>query len=525
MKELVYHRMLLPAIERYGDRTAICDGDYIGTYTEHGDRVLRLCGALRDLGVGPTDRFAVMATNSHQFLELYHAAFLGAGVINPLNLRLAGKELDHIVRDSGTEVVFVDVFFAQHLANAVAAGDGPSPIRHMVLIGDAPDGVELPNDLLYEDLIAGAEALIPDEPEEDDLAVLMYTGGTTGLPKGVMLDHRAEMLNLYHMGLKVGLDENSVYLHQTPMFHAASMGGIVGTPSAGGQSVFLPLFDPGPAMELIERHQVTQTVMVPTMIAMMLDHPEFRPERLASMRTLTYGASPMPTGLLTRLLETYPDLDITQGYGMTECSSLLTWLDARDHRIGGDRLRSAGRTVHGAALTIRDEDGELVANGERGEVCARAGNFMRGYWNQPEATEAAFRDGWYRTGDAGYLDDDGFLYLVDRLKDMIVTGGENVYSVEVENALSKHDAVDQVAVIGIPHETWGEQVHAIVVLRSGFEVSAGQLREFISGEIARYKLPKSWEFRTEPLPLSGALKILKRLLREPYWKDHDRDVG
>jgi len=525
MKELVYLRMLLPAIERYGARTAVHDGDYTGTYAEHGDRVFRLCRALGDLGVGPSDRFAVMATNSHQFLELYHAAFLGVGVINPLNLRLAGRELDHIVRDSGTEVVFVDAFFAHHLANAMATGDGPSPIRHMVLIGDVPDGVELPNDLLYEDLIAGAEPLIPDEPEEDDLAVLMYTGGTTGLPKGVMLDHRAEMLNLYHIALKVGLDEDSVYLHQTPMFHAASMGGIVGTPSTGGQSVFLPLFDPVPAMELIERHQVTQTVMVPTMIAMLFDHPEFRPERLASLRMLTYGASPMPTGLLTRLLETYPDLDIMQGYGMTECSSLLTWLDARDHRIGGDRLRSAGRTVQGAAITIRDEDGEPVAAGTRGEVCAMAGNFMRGYWNQPGATEEAFRDGWYRTGDAGFLDDEGYLYLVDRVKDMIVTGGENVYSVEVENVISKHEAVDQVAVIGIPHDTWGEQVHAIVVLRAGFEASAEQLREFVSREIARYKVPKSWEFRTEQLPLSGALKILKRLLREPYWKDHDRDVG
>ena len=197
MKELIYHRQLLPALETYADKVGFIDGDYRGTFAEHGDRVFRLCHALRhQLGIEPGDRFAVMATNSHQYLELYHAAFLGGGVINPLNLRLAGKELDYIVRDSGTEVVFVDAFFAEHFADAMATGDGPSPIRHMVLIGDG----DVPHDITYEALLAGAEPEVPDEPEETDDVVLMYTGGTTGLPKGVLLDHRAEMLNLYHVG-------------------------------------------------------------------------------------------------------------------------------------------------------------------------------------------------------------------------------------------------------------------------------------------------------------------------------------
>jgi acyl-CoA synthetase (AMP-forming)/AMP-acid ligase II len=525
MKELVYHRLLLPAIERNATKTAFFDGAYTGTYEQHGDRVFRLCRALGELGIGPGDRFAVMATNSHQFLELYHAAFLGAGVINPLNLRLAGKELDYIVRDSGTDVVFVDALFAQHFANAMEASDQPSPVKHVVLIGDEIEGMPAPHTVKYEELIAGSEAGVPDEPEEDDLAVLMYTGGTTGLPKGVMLDHRAEMLNLYHIGMVIPLEDDSVYLHQTPMFHAASMGGIMGTPAAGGTTVFMPLFEPGAALDLIEQHMVTQSVMVPTMIAMLLNHPDFRPERLATMKMLTYGASPMPSGLLTRLLEMYPDLDLTQGYGMTESSSLLTWLDPRDHRIGGKRLQSAGRAVAGVALTIQDDEGNVVPTGETGEVCAKAGNFMRGYWNKPEATAEVFQDGWYHTGDAGYLDDDGFLYLVDRVKDMIVTGGENVYSAEVETALTKHDAVEQAAVIGIPHETWGEQVHAVVVLRAGATVTAEELQVFARDEIAGYKVPKSVEFRTEPLPLSGAMKVLKRELRAPYWADHDRSVG
>ncbi len=522
MKELVYHRLLLPALDRYADKTGFVDGDYKGTYAQHGDRTFRLCRALREtLGVEPGDRFAVMATNSHQYLELWHAAFLGCGVINPLNLRLAGPELDYIVRDSGTEVVFVDAWFAQHFANAIAGSDEPSPLRHTVLIGDG----DVPHDIKYEDLIASVDPLVPDEPEEDDLAVLMYTGGTTGLPKGVAVEHRAEMLNLYHIAMVVPLLEDSVYFHQTPMFHAASLGGIMGTPAAGGTSVFMPLFDPGPALDLMEAHGVSQTMMVPTMLGMLVNHPDFAPERLSDLQWLTYGASPMPAALLDRVLEMYPDLHITQGYGMTESSSLLTWLDEKEHRKGGARLQSAGRPVPGVMISIQDEEGNILPPGENGEVCAKAGNFMREYWNKPEATAEVFVDGWYHTGDAGYLDEDGFLFLVDRVKDMIVSGGENVYSAEVESAISKHEAVEQVAVIGIPHDTWGEQVHAIVVCRAEASVNAEEIQEFCRAQIAGYKVPKSVEFRDEPLPLSGALKVLKRELRKPYWEGHGRSVG
>jgi long-chain acyl-CoA synthetase len=323
----------------------------------------------------------------------------------------------------------------------------------------------------------------------------------------------------------VPLEEDSVYLHQTPMFHAASMGGIMGMPASGGSSVFMPLFDPPSALDLIERHGVTQTMMVPTMIAMLVGHEAFRPERLSSLKRLTYGASPMPAALLDRLLATYPALEVTQGYGMTECSSLLTWLDADDHRAGGPQLRSAGRPVVGVSLSMRDHNGDAVPTGDIGEVWARAGSFMREYWNKPEATAEAFEGDWYHTGDAGYLDEAGYLYLVDRVKDMIVTGGENVYSAEVENVISKHDGVEQVAVIGIPHKTWGEQVHAIVVLRAGATVTAEELQASCRDQIAGYKVPKSFEFRSEPLPLSGALKILKRELRAPYWDGHGRGVN
>ena len=309
------------------------------------------------------------------------------------------------------------------------------------------------------------------------------------------------------------------------MFHAASMGAILGIPALGAGSVFIPLFDPGKAMDLIEGHGVTWTVMVPTMIGMLLAHPEFAPERLATLKQLTYGASPMPAAILEKLLGLYPDLQISQGYGMTEASAVLTFLTAEDHFAGGERLRSAGRPVPGVLLSIQDADGNPLPKGETGEVCAKAGNFMREYWNKPEATEDVFRGGWYHTGDAGFLDDNGYLFLVDRVKDMIVTGGENVYSAEVESAISKHEAVAQVAVIGIPHETWGEQVHAIVVLVDGAVVTEEEIQVFTREEIAGYKVPKSVEFRTEPLPLSGAMKVLKKDLRAPYWEGQERAVN
>jgi acyl-CoA synthetase (AMP-forming)/AMP-acid ligase II len=516
MKELVFHRSFLPAIDRWATRVGFHDGEHHGTFAEHGERVLRLADAMHhQLDLDRGHRFAVMAANSHEYLELYHAGFLGAGIVNPLNLRLAGKELQYILADSGTEVVFVDAIFADHFLRNIAEVRDELPLRHVVLIGDA----DVPCDARYEDLIAAGEPIVPNEPEEDDPVVLMYTGGTTGTPKGVLLDQRAELLNLYHISMTVGFDESRIYLHQTPMFHAASMGAVLGLPVTGGQSVFEPLFEPAQVMNLIEEYQVNWTTMVPTMIAMVFDHPAFRPDRLASLTDLVYGASPMPAGLLDRVLSMLPNINVWQGYGMTECSSVLTFLTAEDHRIGGPRLRSAGRPVVGVNVTVLDENGDPVEDGKDGEVCARAGNFMQGYWHQPDLTDEAFRGGWYHTGDEGHLDADGYVYLVDRVTDMIISGGENVYSIEVENALSSHPAVEQVAVIGIPHPTWGEEVHAIVVLRPGCDATTEELQEHARKTIARYKVPKSITFRTDPIPLSGALKPLKRELRRPFWED------
>jgi long-chain acyl-CoA synthetase len=517
VKELVYHRSLLPAANQFADKVISVDGDFRATFDLHLDRVLRLGHALHhQLGVEPGDRYAVMALNGHHFLELYHAGFLGAGVINPLNLRLAPKELEFILRDSGTKVCFADALFAP-LIERVRKDAG---VENVVLIGSG----DVPHDASIEDLIEAGAAVVPEEPDEEDPAILMYTGGTTGTPKGVLIEHRAAILDMYKIGVRFTFNADYVYLHQTPMFHAASFGGILTIPAIGATTAYLSLFDPGGALDVIERHRVTTSVMVPTMIQMVLDHPAYRPERLATLKSLVYGASPMPTALVERLLADLPNLDVYQGYGMTESCGLLTVLGPDEHRKGGDLLKSAGRPITGSSVTIRDPAGVELGPGQVGEVCARGGNFMREYWNRPDETSAAFDGGWYHTGDAGRLDEHGYLYLVDRVKDMIVTGGENVYSAEVENALASYPGVAQVAVIGIPSDAWGEAVHAIVVVQPGHTVTERELQDWARERIAGFKIPKSIDLRSEPLPLSGAMKILKRELRAPYWAGKDRGV-
>ena len=519
MKELVWHRQYLPTVERNAGTTYVVEAatGRSSTYGESGARVLRLAHALRtQLGVSPGDRVAVMSLNSGAFLELYHAGLLGAAVVNPLNLRFAPRELMHVLADSGTEVVFVDAVFAGVIAGVREAAG----VRTVVLLGDAPDGT--PHDLRYEDLLAAGEEVVPPEPGEDDPALLMYTGGTTGLPKGVLLTQRALVLTLYHIAMGFELTDEP-YLAQVPMFHAASMGAVLGGPLTGGSLVVVPAFEPGAVMTACETWACGNTIMVPTMLAMTFAHPEYRPERLRSLQRLTYGASPMPRPVLDRLRADQPQLRLFQGYGMTESAALVSVLRPEDHDRE-DRLASAGRPVPGTVVTVQDALGTVLPTGEVGEVCIRGGQLMREYWQRPQETAEAFRDGWYHTGDAGRLDADGYLHLVDRTKDMIVTGGENVYSTEVEGALASHPAVAQVAVIGVPDDVYGEAVHAVVVLAPGRTATEAELIAHAKGLIAGYKAPRSVELRTEPLPLSGAMKVLKRELRAPHWAGRERAV-
>jgi long-chain acyl-CoA synthetase len=353
----------------------------------------------------------------------------------------------------------------------------------------------------------------------------MYTGGTTGFPKGALLQQRAEVLNVYHVLCELGLREERRFLFQSPMFHAALVAGVLGIPASGATSVTIPLFDAELVLRVIEEQEIDTTMVIPIMLSMLEQVEGFSPERLRSLRQLVYGAAPISEALITRWLKLLPGTDFLQGYGMTEAASALTFLGPEDHRRGGSALTSAGRPLFGIDIRIMDEMGTTLPRGEVGEVCARGGNFMREYWKKPAESNEALREGWYRTGDLGFFDDGNLLHLTDRLKDMIVTGGENVYSTEVENAVASHPAVQEVAVIGIPSEIWGEAVHAIVVLKKGAKATAEELIEHAANSLSGFKVPKSVEFQDGPLPLSGAFKPLKRELRRRYWESRERHVN
>jgi acyl-CoA synthetase (AMP-forming)/AMP-acid ligase II len=311
------------------------------------------------------------------------------------------------------------------------------------------------------------------------------------------------------------------------MFHLAGFGGVMMALLTGARHVIIPRFDPGPVLESIERNKVTTVLLVPTMIRMLMMHPNLPTTNLSSLRHLIYGASPMPEALLREAMRAMPGCQFYQAYGQTELSPVATVLGPEYHTFEGSnagKLASAGRVSPCCEVQVVDPGGSEVPRGTVGEIRVRGLNSMLGYWNKPEETAATLRDGWVHTGDAGWMDNEGFLYVVDRVKDMIISGGENVYTAEVENACVGHPAVSQCAVIGIPDDDWGEAVHAIVILKDGQQVTAGDLTAHCHRLIAGYKCPRSIEFRTEPFPLSGVGKVLKRELRKPYWEGRDRQI-
>jgi long-chain acyl-CoA synthetase len=509
MAELNFGR-LLRRTRMYALDVAVKDlgTGHEATYAEHVERVARLSAAIASLGVGPTDRLAVLAGSSHVYVELWHACLAGAAVINPLNQRLSPDELVYILEDSSSEVIFVDADFAP----VVEGIRGRLPtLRSVVLIGDG----DVDCDVRLDDLLeATPAAALPPEPADDAPAVLMYTGGTTGLPKGVVLSQQAIVLSIYRMQSVVDVGLTQHYLAFMPMFH---IGGIASWGlylPCGGRVVILPGFEPGAVNSAVRDEGITSIGAVPTMLAFMLAHPEFEASMLSSLELVMYGAAPMPPPLLERLMELYPHIAFHQAYGMTEICAIGTGLTRADHVRGGDILTSVGRPMLGVDLEIRDpETCEATPQGEVGEIWLRADSIMTEYWNKPDQTAASLVDGWYRSGDAARLDERGYVFLADRVKDMIVTGGENVYSLEVENAISPHPAVSQVAVVGVPDPTWGERVHAVVVCEPG-SVTVEELEEMARAKIAGFKVPKSWTLQAEPLPLSAAGKVLKRDLRD-----------
>ncbi|MEW6643017.1 MAG: long-chain fatty acid--CoA ligase [Pseudomonadota bacterium] len=496
-------------------------GERRRSWGETGARVARLAGALQGLGAANGDRVAILSLNSDRYLELYLATGWAGAVIVPLNIRWSAAENEDALRDCRAKVLVVDKAFAAvgaELAQALAG------LRLVYADdGETPAGMEN-----YETLI-GRSAPVADAMRDGaDLAGIFYTGGTTGRSKGVMLSHTnlmADALNALGEGL---FPRTSTYLHAAPMFHLANGAAMYALLLSGGSNVIIQGFSPEGVMAAIQRERVTDVLLVPTMIQMLVDHPALGTYDLSSLKNIIYGASPISEAVLDRASRALPHVRFTQAYGMTELSPIATLLHWNEH-IGDGRAkgrhRGAGRATLGCEVRIVDANDEPVPRGTVGEIVARGDNVMMGYWERPEETARAVIDGWMHTGDGGYMDDDGFIYVVDRVKDMIITGGENVYSVEVENAIAQHPAVAQCAVIGIPSEQWGEQVHAVVVTKSGASVTEAELLAFCKSRIAGYKCPRSADISDRPLPLSGAGKILKRELRRPFWEKRERRVS
>lgn len=497
-------------------------GSRTRSWAEVRARIARFAGALTSFGVDAGDRVAMLAMNSDRYFESYFAVPWAGAIIVPMNVRWSVAEHVYSIKDSGATILIVDDVF---LSAGLAIREQCDGIRHVIYAGDG----SVPAGLLgYEALIADGAAVSDAGRTGSDLAGIFYTGGTTGFPKGVMLSHQSLWASSLCIGACIGLTSSVRYVHAAPMFHLADGGMTYAATIFGGSHVFVPSFDAASFLRTVEEEQVTHALLVPTMIRLLLDCPDIASRNISSLERLIYGASPMAEALLRIAMERLPKVGFVQAYGQTELSPLATVLGAEWHVLDGPKagkLRSAGRPGLCVEIKIVDAGGREVPRGSVGEVCARGPNAMLGYWNKPEQTATTLVDGWVHTGDGGYLDEDGFLYIVDRIKDMIVSGGENVFSAEVENALMQHPAVSECAVIGVPDEKWGERVHAIVVPKEGQAVAADDLVAHCKALIAGYKCPRSVDVRAEPLPKSGAGKILKVDLRKPYWADQGRNVN
>lgn len=496
---------LARALQTAAQRPAItCDGKTI-TFEELGARFDKLGGMLGSLGLAAGDRVAILSANSAQYIEVYIGVPATGYVIVPLNTRHAEPELRYALEDSGARVLLCDR----------DPGKLADCVEHVIRI---------PSD--YEPLLAGANAApLENNIDEETLAGLFYTGGTTGASKGVMLTHRNLIANSFHWMIIGQTRPSDTFLIMAPLFHAAGSNSVAASIWHGSHQIVLPQFEPEAALDLIEAYKVTATLGVPAMIAAMADAQHANPRDVSTLRLIAHGGSPIATEVIRRAREAFSNADFSHIYGATETAPLVTGLLHEQDLLDGELARSCGQPLVGVDCRIIDPDKDhaFLPSGEVGEVVVRGPNVMRGYWNKEEQTREALKNGWYHTGDLGFMTQDGYLILVDRAKDVIVSGGENVYCSEVEEALYQHPAVLEATVFGIPDDKWGEAVHAVVVPRG--DLTEEELIAFCREHIAGYKLPKSVSFQTEPLPKSGPGKILKRELRAPFWAGRDRNVN
>ena len=478
------------------------------TFTELDLRCRSIAGGFSALGLRPGDRVALLMANGQTYIESYVALPAAGFVIVPINTRLADPEIEYILRDAGVRALITD-----RPPSAIE-----NVVEHVIRVADD-----------FEHLIASAST--PTEldelhaVDEHDLAGLFYTGGTTGPSKGVMLTHRNLIANMWNTINCCEMRADDRYLVMSPMFHAAGTYAVLASLALGATQVTVPAFDPEVVLDVIAAEGITTTLAVPTMMVALCESQSRRPRDSTSLRLLTHGASPIAVETVRRFHQLFPGTAMIHLYGATELSPLTTALADEQDELGGPRERSCGQPVLGCRVAIIDSDGNHLPAGESGEVVVRGDNVMAGYWNKPEETAAVLRNGWYRTGDVGWIDSQGFLFLVDRAKDMIVSGGENVYSTEVEQALMTHPGVLECAVYGIPDPRWGEAVAATVVAREGIDLTDTELVEHCRSLIAGFKVPRRIEVIADPLPKSAAGKILKREIREPFWEGHDARVS
>jgi long-chain acyl-CoA synthetase len=509
---------------------AVVDGQTRLTYAQWGRRVRGLTAGLRSLGLRSADVIASIGQNTFRHLECWVGIPAAGMVLNDLNYRLAVAELEFIINDCGARAIVAD---GAHLEVARQLKERCACLQHLVYSGvdSAPDG------WVHWDDLCAATPLAKDHPDlraitPDTLAAISYTGGTTGSPKGVMQSHANLLANAKHMLIANPLVPSDRFIHAAPMFHAADAATTFALTFVGGTHVCIPGYEPELFAKVVEAEKVSVALIVPTMINMLLNHPNTAARDFSAWRLLMYGASPMPVELLVRASSALP-CDFVQLYGMTEAAPLVTSTRKNDNRDGAkgiepakSRLASCGPPVVGVEVEVRRDDGSVCDPREVGEVFVRGPNIMLGYWKRPQETAAALvGDGWYKSGDVAWADEEDYLFVVDRTKDMIISGGENIYTTEVENAVFHHPAVLEVAVFGIPHERFGEMVHAEVVAKPGTTVTVDEIVATCRERIGGYKVPRSVVIRSEPLPKSGAGKILKRSLRDPYWEGRERGVN
>lgn len=519
--EFSVNQIMSLAKQIHGSRVCTVDHE-TGTqrsYRETVDRVARLGTALRDvLNLSLRGRVAIISLNSFRYFEALFAVSHAGGWVVPINIRLAPPEIAETLNDCEAEMVLLDAAFlpmAPHLREAV-----PS-IKTVVLLSGSGEGEAV--SAVSEALIVATEPKPATQRSGDDIYGLFYTGGTTGKSKGVMTTHANVVANAYGMCAIVQVTCKDRWMHAASMFHAADQAGTYIVTMMGGSHYFVSKFAALEVLQAWSTHKITISLMVPTMFAMMSQHPDANKYDMTHTRTVMYGGSPMPDAIRDASVALMgQQCQFVHVYGMTEASPLVTMFPWELHVVGNPKMGSAGLSVPHCEIKIVDENDNVLPPNTAGEICVRGPHVMKGYFNLPARSQEALKGGWYHTGDGGLLDEDGFLFIKDRVKDMIITGGENVYSAEVENCISTFPGVAMNAVIGVPDNLLVERVLAIVVpTQQAGTLDAKAIIAHCRSQIAGYKCPKEVVVRNwdEPLPLSGANKILKTKLREPYWKD------